>query len=413
MTFPAMRSALPCILLCLLAACGGGGGGGDSSSAAGGGTGTSANASSGSSATSSTASSTATSMSSSSSATASSASSTASSSATSAASSATSSKSSAASSASTASTGSSRLIYEGVSLAGAEFGSSIPGTYGTDYIYPNSDEVNYFAGKNMNIVRVPFLWERLQRSLNGDLDTTELGRLDAIVTAATAKKVYVILDPHNYARYNGNLIGSSAVTQANYVDFWNKLSAHYKSNGYVFFALMNEPYGIDATVWLNAANAAIAGIRSQGAANLILVPGISWTGAHSWVSSGNSTTMLGIKDSGNNFAFEVHQYFDSDSSGNSDTCSSSTGSDRLSDFTSWLKTNGYKGFLGEFAGGNNDTCKAAVTDALNYMRTNSSVWIGWTWWAAGPWWGTYKFTLEPTSSYTTDAAQMSWLTPYL
>jgi endoglucanase len=265
----------------------------------------------------------------------------------------------------------------------------------------------------MNIIRLPFLWERLQQSLGGDLNAAELARMDVVVAEATAKKVYIILDPHNYARYNGNLIGSSAVSQDNYVDLWKKLSMHYKSNGYVFFALMNEPNGIDINTWLSAANAAIAGIRAQGAANLILVPGISWTGAHSWLTSGNSTTMVNVKDSGNNFAFEVHQYFDSDSSGNSDTCSTTTGSTRLSDFTSWLKTNNFKGFLGEFAGGNNTDCKAAVTDALTYMRSNSSVWIGWTWWAAGPWWGTYKFTLEPTNNFTTDAAQMSWLTPYL
>jgi hypothetical protein len=25
------------------------------------------------------------------------------------------------------------------------------------------------------------------------------------------------------------------------------------------------------------------------------------------------------------------------------------------------------------------------------------VWLGWTWWAAGPWWGNYQFTLEPTN----------------
>jgi endoglucanase len=265
----------------------------------------------------------------------------------------------------------------------------------------------------MNIIRLPFRWERLQQSLGGDLNAAELARMDVVVAEATAKKVYIILDPHNYARYNGNLIGSSTVSQDNYVDLWKKLSAHYKSNGYVFFALMNEPYGIDVNTWLSAANAAIAGIRAQGAVNLILVPGISWTGAHSWLTSGNSTTMVNVKDSGNNFAFEVHQYFDSDSSGSSDTCSTTTGSTRLSDFTSWLKANNFKGFLGEFAGGNNTDCKAAVTDALTYMRSNSSVWIGWTWWAAGPMWGTYQFTLEPTNNFTTDAAQMSWLTPYL
>src|SRR5258706_6527116 len=44
--------------------------------------------------------------------------------------------------------------YAGVNLAGAEFGvvgHTFPGTYGTDYIYPNQTEVDYFKGKGMNI----------------------------------------------------------------------------------------------------------------------------------------------------------------------------------------------------------------------------------------------------------------------
>src|SRR4051794_41113769 len=58
---------------------------------------------------------------------------------------------------------------------------------------------------------------------------------------------------------------------------------------------------------------------------------------------------------------------------------------------------GYQGFLGEFAGANNPTCNAAVTDTLTFIQNNADVWLGWSWWAAGPWWGNYMFTLEPTN----------------
>lgn len=300
-----------------------------------------------------------------------------------------------------------------MSLAGAEFGeSTLPGTYGNQYTYPTTTEVDYFIGKKMNIFRLPFRWERLQQSIGASFDSTELARIDSFVTYTTGKGAYVVLDPHNYARYYGNLIGSSSVTQAQFASFWSTLASHYKNNSKVIFALMNEPHDIDATVWLNAANAAIASIRQTGATNLILVPGIAWTGAWSWASSGNATTMLGITDSGNNYAFEVHQYLDSDSSGNSDTCVSTTiGSERLAAFTNWLKTNNKRGFLGELAGGNNTTCQSAITNQLQYLTNNSSVWIGWTWWAAGPWWGSYRFTLEPSGS--TDQPQMSWLASFL
>jgi len=39
------------------------------------------------------------------------------------------------------------------------------------------------------------------------------------------------------------------------------------------------------------------------------------------------------------------------------------------------------------------------------------VWIGFTWWAAGPWWGEYMFTLEPKQGV--DRPQMRLLLPYL
>jgi aryl-phospho-beta-D-glucosidase BglC (GH1 family) len=69
-----------------------------------------------------------------------------------------------------------------------------------------------------------------------------------------------------------------------------------KTNSFVIFGLMNEPNALPASQWVSAANAAIEGIRGTGATNLILVPGVSWTGAHSWVSSGNSVAMLNIVD---------------------------------------------------------------------------------------------------------------------
>ncbi|MFT4171290.1 MAG: glycoside hydrolase family 5 protein [Rhodocyclaceae bacterium] len=304
----------------------------------------------------------------------------------------------------------------GVNLAGGEFGS-VGGAYGYKYIYPNLNEVNYYKGKGMNIVRMPFRWERLQPTLNGPLSTEELARIDAFVGPATAAGMKVILDVHNYARYGGALIGSATVPASALADFWGRVAQHYAGNGNVIFGLMNEPYGISGESWAAAANDAIAAIRYNGAGNLVLVPGTAYTGAYSWLKTGsygtpNSTTMLSIVDPGNNMMFEVHQYLDSDASGTHSTCSSATtGSQRIAAVTEWARRNGRQLFLAEFAGGNNDTCKAAVTDMLAYMEQNRDVWAGWTWWAGGPWWGEYMFTLEPVNGV--DRAMMATLTPFL
>jgi endoglucanase len=95
----------------------------------------------------------------------------------------------------------------------------------------------------------------------------------------------------------------------------------------------------------------------------------------------------------------MHQYLDSDGSGTSATCVNNTiGVDRVTSATQWLKQNNKLGFLGEFAGGNNQICEQAIQGMLSYMQANSDVWLGASWWGGGPWWGTYIYAFEPPSS---------------
>jgi endoglucanase len=149
--------------------------------------------------------------------------------------------------------------------------------------------------------------------------------------------------------------------------------------------------------------AAIDGIRSTGAKQIINVEGNHWSGAWSWTSrkfnnagETNAQSMLRLKDPQNKIMYQMHQYLDIDGSGTHKECVSRTiGVERLRDATAWLKKNKKVAFLGEFAGGNNQVCKDAVEGMLNYMRQNSDVWRGWTFWSAGPWWKDYMFSLEP------------------
>ena len=307
--------------------------------------------------------------------------------------------------------------YAGVNLAGAEFApNNLPGTYNIDYIYPTHSEVEYFVSKGMKIFRLPFRWERLQKQQLGSLDTAELARIDDFVSYATSKGASVLLDPHNYARYYGAVIGQGVPDSA-FADFWSKVASHYKSNGSVIFGLMNEPNNMSTEVWRDDANKAIQAIRSTGATNLILVPGNAWSGAHSWNQSwygtSNATAMLEITDPGNNYAFDVHQYLDSNYSGTSDQCVSATvGSDNLVDFTTWLKQNHKRGFLSEFDGGNNNTCYDAIDKMLSYIDSNTDVWLGWTYWAAGQWWPQTSTTvLEPINGQ--DRPQMAILKKHI
>ncbi|KAJ3379113.1 hypothetical protein HDU84_007042 [Entophlyctis sp. JEL0112] len=306
----------------------------------------------------------------------------------------------------------SALKYLGVAESCLEFGSgNIPGVYNTDYTIPSAAAMTVASQQFSNLFRVPFLWERLQSSLNATLDSTYLGYIDTAVQTATSLGAVTVLDPHNYAKYRGSVIGGGTVTAANLANLWTQLATKYKSNSLVWFGLMNEPAGIDATVWFNAAQVAINAIRATGATNAITVPGNCYTGAHSWVSgscdttsTANAVAALTISDPGNNMVFEMHQYFDSDFSGTSATCVWDY--NQLTAATSWLRTNSKKGFLGEFAGAANSNCESVVTGVLQYLAANSDVWIAASWWAAGPWWGTYMFSIETTSGVTSPDAVM-------
>jgi endoglucanase len=169
-------------------------------------------------------------------------------------------------------------------------------------------------------------------------------------------------------------------------------------------------------VWKDAANVAIAAIRSTGATNPIYVPGNAWTGAWSWEQSyygtPNAVAMLEITDPGDNLVFEVHQYLDANGSGSSEDCVSATiGSERLKVFTDWLETHGKRGFLGEIGVPRNATCYAALDDALDFVDSKPAVWVGWAYWAAGPWWGNYSYSIEPEGG--ADAPQMAVLSKHL
>ncbi|WLR92584.1 glycoside hydrolase family 5 protein [Shinella zoogloeoides] len=291
---------------------------------------------------------------------------------------------------------------KGINLAGAEFGEG-RGTYGKDYTYPSAETIAYFAGKGFNAVRLPFKWERLQPRLGRGFDKAERTRLSDAVKALRKAGMTVILDPHNYAYYGKDRIGSDAVPDGAFADFWQRLAEDYKDDQGVQFGLMNEPYDVTATQWLASANAAIAAIRKTGATNLVLVPGTIWTGAHSWEEErdggANGTVMLAVEDPANNHAYEVHQYLDADFSGKAKTCERADDAVKaLERFTDWLKRNGKRGFLGEFGASADPACLDGLARMTALVGRETGVWTGWTYWAAGDWWPADEpLNIQPTA----------------
>lgn len=283
-----------------------------------------------------------------------------------------------------------RSMLTGLNLAGAEFGD-VGGEFGKAYRYPGDDEIADVARRGFTIIRLPFLWERLQPALSGPFDKNELARLTHVIDAARAKKLAIILNPHNYARWKDDVIGSTNVPVAAFADFWRRLAAIGNGRDGVIFGLMNEPHDMPTQDWARAAQAAIDAIRATGACNRILVPGNAWSGAHSWLSDSygtpNAVAMAAIKDPIDKASFEFHQYLDADWSGRSATCRPPLEVvDALAVATRWLEERKATGFLGEIGAGNDPQCLAGLSAMLDHMDAHAHVWRGWTAWAAGAWW---------------------------
>ncbi|MBA3858990.1 MAG: macromolecule metabolism protein [Cyanobacteria bacterium PR.3.49] len=302
------------------------------------------------------------------------------------------------------------MAYQGVNISGGEFNQKwVPGRYNWDYVYPEQSEIDFFHSKGMNCIRLCFSWDRLQPTENGALDSAELARIDNCVNMITAKGMSTILDPHNYGEYKTKHVGvSGGWPNSMFADFWARVAQKYKNNPKVIFGLQNEPIGggMTSASWCASSQAAINAIRNTGATNLILVPSTHWMHPKNFLEV-NASEMIKITDPGNNWSYDMHQYFDYDGSGtHTDTMSPSDGVATLSSFTAWCRQNGKTAFLSEFGVPKDSNALALLDAVLKYMHANKDVWTGYTYWTAGSWFpADYMFSVHPVGGRTTPQMQ--------
>jgi endoglucanase len=321
----------------------------------------------------------------------------------------------------------------GVNIAGAEFGE-VPGIRNKNYTYNNEATFKYFAQKGFDVLRVPIKWERIQPSLSGALDPTELNELKKNVTWAKTHGSSVLIDIHNYGGYrlkvNGKLTGclidnpvdgEIRVTTADFSDLWVRLSKEFKDEPAVYgYGLMNEPHGMGVADWKVISNAVVKAIRDSGDTKLILVAGEHWSNAGGWEKYNGPQSW--ITDPANNFIYEAHCYFDSDSSGSykksydkelaGNPKLEDVGRNRVKGFIEWCSKNKVRGFLGEFGVPRDDPRWNVVLE--NFMQALDEAGFGATYWAAGTYWGNgYALTIQPTDNYTVDRPQMQVMLKHL
>lgn len=246
--------------------------------------------------------------------------------------------------------------------------------------------------------RLPFLWERIQPDVRGELVGAEVARIDKVVRMARAQDICVILDVHNYGTHNSVRIGSETLPAEAFDDLWLKLAKHFDDPRETIFGLMNEPAKLPIDVWAKVAQGTVAALRDAGSKNIILVPGGRWSGVHEWFrtigATSNADAFANLKDPARRTWLEAHQYADTNFSGTKQECVDPARFramfGRLSE---WAKKNDQKLFLGEFGVPPNEQCMRGLEEMLSQMNDNP-VWRGWAYWAAGRWWGNYPMSIQ-------------------
>ena len=136
------------------------------------------------------------------------------------------------------------LPLRGINLVGAGFASSaLPGRENFDYIFPSASDIKIYTDFGMEVMRLSFLWERLQPELDKPLNAQYLNGIESVVREANNHGLFVILDVHNYGAYQSKLIGSDEVTRNSFNNLWFRLATHFKDDKNVMFGIMN-PIGI-------------------------------------------------------------------------------------------------------------------------------------------------------------------------
>jgi endoglucanase len=147
-----------------------------------------------------------------------------------------------------------KVQYAGVNIAGFDFGCTIDGACaltGTNKPYnivsqgTALGQMNHFVkDDSLNAFRLPVGWQfLLNNRLGGTLDGNNAAQYDSLVQGCLNSGASLcILDIHNYARWNGAIVGQGGPTNAQLADVWRQLAQKYGSQSKIVFGVMNEPH---------------------------------------------------------------------------------------------------------------------------------------------------------------------------
>ncbi|KAI0785076.1 endoglucanase [Abortiporus biennis] len=291
----------------------------------------------------------------------------------------------------------------GVNTAGYDFSVATDGSFTGTGVTPPASQFPHFANEGANLFRIPFAWQLMTPTVGGTINSSFFSTYDQTVQAAlnSGPNVYVIVDLHNYARWNGQIIAQGGPTNAQFASIWTQLAAKYGSNQRIIFGIMNEPHDIPSvSTWVDTVQQTVNAIRAAGATNYLLLPGSSWSSAQAFPTEAGPLLVKVTDPLGgtNKLIFDVHKYLDSDNSGTHPDCTTDNVS-VLQTLVSFLQTNGNRqAILSETGGGNTASCEQLLGNELAYVKSAYPTLAGFSVWAAGAFDTTYVLTVTPNGN---------------
>ncbi|KKF95440.1 Endoglucanase EG-II [Ceratocystis platani] len=300
-------------------------------------------------------------------------------------------------------------LYRGVAIAGADFGCDIDGTCDlTQIIFPlkeysdvnGVDQMRHFIrDHDLNMFRLPISWHFLTAKRGGStLDKDNFNQYQDLVNACLDTGAYCQIDLHNFAHYEGQIIGQGGPTNEVFGKLWTNIMEPWKDDDHVIVGVMNEPHDLDIKLWADTCQHVVNELRKSGATSqMILLPGNNFTNSATMIENGSGEAMLAITNpdgSTDNLILDIHQYLDVDNSGSHLECVR----DNVDSFTKlaeFLRKNKRLGMISETGASTDSTCLDRFCKQNEAILSNDDVYIGLTGWSAGSFNKEYMMNMSP------------------
>ncbi|KAH8202881.1 hypothetical protein TruAng_002934 [Truncatella angustata] len=296
-----------------------------------------------------------------------------------------------------------KVQYLGVAIAGGDFGCQIDGTCPTSSVqFANdaSDQMKHFVSEGLNLLRIPTSWQFLvNNQLYGSLNDNSIAKYDQLIQTCLETGAYCMIDIHNFARWNGGIIGQGGPSDDQFVKLWTQLATKYVASEKVVFELMNEPHDLDINIWTQTCQKVVTAIRNAGATTqMILLPGTNFDSAATLISSGSADSLLAITNpdgSTDGLILDIHKYLDEDNSGTHEECvTDNVGA--FAELAQFLRQNGRQGLISESGASSDASCFTNFCSQNTFINQNSDVFVGFVAWAAGSFSTSYVLSLTPS-----------------